>query len=93
MIDAVFRRRRNAYGRLFKLQDGRPVGDSRLVLADLKRFARLPDAPLVRASGSGNADPLATGVMIGRQEVVNRILAHLHLSDAAFFNLKEPIDE
>lgn len=93
MIDRLFRRRRNAYARLFKLEDGKPVGDARTVLADLKRFARLPDAPLVRSPGTGAADPLATGIMIGRQEVVNRILAHLHLTDAAYFNLKEPNDE
>lgn len=88
----LFGRRRNAYRRLFRQAAGTPVGDAAVVLADLRRFARLPDAPLVR-NGAGASDVLATGVMIGRQEAVNRILAHLNLDDAAVFKLRESSDE
>jgi hypothetical protein len=90
---AIFRRRKHAYERLFKLADCAPTGDARTVLADLKRFARLPDAPVARSALSGQTDALATGVMIGRQEVVNRILAHLHIDERAFFNLKDETDD
>ena len=89
----VFARRKHAYARLFKLVDGTPAGDARLVLADLKRFARMPDAPVARSALSGQTDALATGVMIGRQEVVNRILAHLHIDERAYFNLKDETDD
>lgn len=90
LAERLFRRRRNAYRRLFRIEDGAPVGDGRTILADLKRFARLPDAPL--RGGNGATDPILTGVMIGRQEVVNRILAHLTLNEGAFFNLRETDD-
>jgi hypothetical protein len=89
----IFARRKHAYERLFRLTDGAAVGDARTVLADLKRFARLPDAPLARSAVGGQTDALATGVMIGRQEVVNRILAHLHIDERAFFNLRDETDD
>lgn len=100
-IGAVFRRRKHAYERLFRLApgaigeagDGAPTGDARTVLADLRRFARLPDAPIARSTLSGQTDALATGVMIGRQEVVNRILAHLHIDERAIFNLRDETDD
>jgi hypothetical protein len=89
----IFARRKHAYERLFKLIDGAPAGDARTVLADLRRFARLPDAPIARSSVTGQTDALATGVMIGRQEVVNRILAHLHIDERALFNLRDETDD
>jgi hypothetical protein len=92
-IAAAFARRKHAYERLFRLADGAPQGDARAVLADLKRFARMPDAPVARSTVSGQTDALATGVMIGRQEVVNRILAHIHIDERAFFNLKDETDD
>jgi hypothetical protein len=91
MIDGLFRRRRNAYRRLFRTEAGDPVGDARAVLADLKRFAHLPDAPVRGANGQ--TDPILTGIMIGRQEAVNRILAHVHIDEAAFLNLRENTDD
>lgn len=84
-----FARRRQAYQQLF----GDPtVGHGRTVLADLRRFSRLPDAPIVK-DGYGRVDPVASAVLAGRQEVVNRILAQLHISESELFNLKEDPDE
>jgi hypothetical protein len=88
-ISYLFRRRKHAYERLFPHQDNVPQGDVRIVLADLKKFARLPDAPVARSSVTGQTDALATGVMIGRQEVVNRILAFINIDEQAFFNLRD----
>ena len=85
-------RRKHAYQRLFRVQAGPPAGDVRAVLADLKSFARLPDAPIVRAV-SGQVDPLASAVLAGRQEVVNRILAHVHIDERAYFNLREETED
>jgi len=89
----IFARRKHAYERLFKTADGAPAGDARVVLADLRRFARMPDAPVARSGVTGQTDVLATGVMIGRQEVVNRILAHLHIDERALFNLRDETDD
>ncbi len=89
----IFMRRRHAYQRIFRMLDGAPLGDAAIVLADLKRFARLPDAPVARSSLTGATDALATGVLIGRQEAVNRILAHLHVDERAFFNLRDDTDD
>jgi hypothetical protein len=84
--------RKRAYQRLFVTVGGEPIGDTRAVLADLKRFARLGEAPLVVSPITGAVDPVASAVRAGRQEVVQRILAMVHLSDRALFNLKEEAD-
>jgi hypothetical protein len=92
MIGPALLRRKHAYVRLFRMQTDGPTGDVRTVLADLKRFARLPDAPIVR-SVAGQVDPIASAVLAGRQEVVNRILAHVHIDERAYFNLREETDD
>jgi hypothetical protein len=84
----LFARRKHAYERLFRTDEhGAPLGDTATVLADLKRFAGLPNAPI--ATGPVGVDTIATGVRIGRQEVVNRILSYVHVDERAFFNLRE----
>ena len=90
-MSVLFQRKR-AYQRLFATVNGEPVGDARAVLADLKRFARLGEAPLVVSPVSGAVDPVASAVRAGRQEVVQRVLAMIHLNDRAIFNLKEEAD-
>jgi hypothetical protein len=82
-------RRKKAYQGLFG--DG-SHGEGKAVLADLKRFAQLPDAPVVRDL-NGATDPLASARLIGRQEVVNRILAFVHIDDRTLFNLREETDD
>lgn len=73
-------RRRNkrlaaAYRRVF---DG-PAADE--VLADLADFCRAREAPFVPG------DPMATGVLIGRQEAFHRIARYLNLPEDAVWEL------
>ena len=74
-------RRRSFYRATFEQQAGRAV------LADLRRFCRAGESPLVVSNGQ--SDAMATGVAIGRLEVFNRIAHHIHLSDAQLLQLKE----
>lgn len=78
-------RRKRAYQALFG--DGRS-GEARTVLADLRRFCLVPEAPVARTP-DGAVDPLASLRLIGRQEVFNRIRAMVAIDDRALFNLKE----
>lgn len=78
-------RRKRAYQVLFASPE---MGDGKTVLADLKRFCRYPDAPVVK-DANGATDALETGRLIGRQEVFNRIRAMIHLDERTLFNLKE----
>ncbi|MDB5433547.1 MAG: hypothetical protein JWP35_4663 [Caulobacter sp.] len=84
--------RKRAYARLFAMVNGEPQGDAHTVLADLKRFARIGEAPIVVSPMTGAVDPIASAVRAGRQEAVNRILAMIHISDRAVFNLREEPD-
>lgn len=73
-------RRRNrrlaaAYRRVF---DGPAVDD---VLTDLADFCRAREAPFVPG------DPMATGVLIGRQEVFHRVARYLNLPEETVWGL------
>lgn len=81
----VLKRRQN-YRMTFEPQHAQAT------LADLKRFCRGNSSPLM-VSSNGIADPLATGVAIGRQEVYNRIVTMINLNDAKLTNLEEFADE
>ena len=62
------------------------------VLADLRRFSRFGDSPLVVSNGQ--TDEFATAVAIGRQEMFSRIVHMLHLDDSQLLRIKEePQDE
>lgn len=76
-------RRRSYYRDCFNTQSGRAV------LADLRRFARFTESPLVVSTVRQQADPIATAVRIGRQEMFSRILHHLHVDDAQLLNMME----
>lgn len=76
-------RRRGRYREVFKSTSGLAV------LADLKRFTRHGESPLVVSPATQVTDAMATGVRIGRQEVMQRILTHLHIDDRDLQNLKE----
>ena len=78
-------RRRHAYRSTFQNDSGKAV------LADLKRFCRGMEPPLVISNGT--VDTVATGVAIGRQEVWFRIINHLNLDDSDLLKLKEQADE
>ena len=53
------------------------------VLADLRRFCKATSPSFVQG------DPHATSLNEGRREVWNRILAHLHLTEAQVYNIVE----
>ncbi len=76
-------RRRSFYRATFQSDAARHV------LADLRRFCRHGESPLVVSTIRQQADPIATAVQIGRQEVFQRIIAHLHIDDAQLLKLKE----
>jgi hypothetical protein len=80
-------RRRSYYRATFQTDAARHV------LADLRRFCRYGESPLVVSSVRQQADPIATAVQIGRQEVFQRIVAHLHIDDAQLLKLKEEAND
>lgn len=57
------------------------------VLADLRQFAGTD--PLMVSTVRQEVDVHATMVRVGRQQVINRIVQYLHLSDADLEKLKE----
>lgn len=69
------RRLSAAYRRVF----GAPSAE--VVLADLGDFCRARQAPFVAG------DAVATGILIGRQEVFHRIARYLNLSEAEVWAL------
>lgn len=77
---ARLQKTQNAYRRLFVLSDGEPLGDVATVLKDLGRFCKITEAAVVTSPVTGTVDPIATGVLLGRQEVYARIEAMLHMS-------------
>ncbi|MCX4154990.1 MULTISPECIES: Bbp19 family protein [Paraburkholderia] len=76
-------RRRSFYRATFESQAGRAV------LADLRRFARFTESPLVVSTVRQQVDPFATAVKIGRQEMFQRIIHHLHVDDAQLIKMME----
>jgi hypothetical protein len=88
MIERLFRRKR-AYQRLFPFEGGRFTGDAGVVLADLARFCRVNDPPIVRNPVTGAVDPIASAVLAGRQEAFNRIRAQVLMDQSTLFNLKD----
>ena len=76
LLDRARNRRLSAaYRRVF----GAPEADA--VLADLGDFCRARTAPFVAG------DAMATGVLIGRQEVFHRIARYLNLSEREVWEL------
>ncbi|KAF7958218.1 hypothetical protein AWV80_01215 [Cupriavidus sp. UYMU48A] len=86
LLDRILRRR-SFYRATFNTDAGRKV------LADLRRFCRYGESPLVVSTIRQQADPIATAVQIGRQEAFQRIIAHLHIDDAQLLKLKEEAEE
>lgn len=64
-------KRRGAYARLFDRSND-PLGDKAVVLDDLMKFCRFGESVY-------HADQRMTDVLIGRQEVLHRILDHANL--------------
>ena len=82
---AIYRSR--AYKRLFlNPQSNELTDDGRIVLAHLKRFAKLGKPP---ASPGAQVDMFQVGRMVGRQETVQMIVEALHLDERTLTNLQE----
>jgi hypothetical protein len=77
MLRDFLSRRRQAYARIFN-RDNDPLGDRAIVLDDLMKFCRF---------GESVFDPnqRKTDVLIGRQEVLHRILDHAGLDLETLF--------
>lgn len=82
LIDRILLRRSH-YRSAFQTESGRKV------LADLRRFCGYGASPLQVSAIRQETDVSATMVKIGRQEVFQRIIAHLGLDDADLIRLKE----
>lgn len=80
-------KKRSRYRATFENDHGKAV------LADLRRFCGYGDSPLVTSQVRQQVDTHATAVKIGRAEVFARILAHLHMDDAALQKMKDYIDD
>lgn len=81
-VERVLRRRSR-----FRATFQTPAGQK--TLADIRRFTRFGESPLVVSLVRQQVDPIATAVRIGRQEVFQHILAHLHIDDAQLLKMKE----
>lgn len=80
-------KRRSHYRAAFQTESGKQV------LADLARFCKYQQSPLVVSIVRQQVDPIATAVNIGRQEVLQRIQSFLHIDDATLLRLKDQADE
>jgi hypothetical protein len=79
--------RSRAYKRLFLApQSNELTDDGRIVMAHLKRFAKLGKPP---AAPGSQADMFQVGRMVGRQETVQMIVEALHLDERTLTNLQE----
>lgn len=82
---AIYRSR--AYKRLFlNPQSNELTDDGRIVMAHLKRFAKLGKPP---ATPGAQVDMFQVGRMVGRQETVQMIVEALHLDERTLTNLQE----
>ena len=77
-------RKRSHYRQVFK-----PSASTEAVLADLRRFTGYGESPAVVSAVRQQVDPVATGIRIGRAEVMARIVQMLNIDDAQLLRLKE----
>lgn len=84
---ALYRSR--AYKRIFLSPQSNDLSeDGQIVLAHLKRFAKLGKPP---ASIGAQVDMFQIGRMVGRQETVQLIVEALHLNEKTLTNLQEDL--
>lgn len=81
--------RRKAYRRCFLGEDGKLTPDAEAVMADLARFCRLNRSTTVVSMITQQTDVPASFQAEGRREVIQRILAHLHVDDADLVRITE----
>lgn len=75
-------RKRTAYRRCFFDDDNRLTLHGQAVMADLAKFCRAQQSTAVVSPVSRAVDIHASMLAEGRREVFNRIIGHLHISDA-----------
>lgn len=85
----IFRKQR-AYKKIFLNESGDLNEESKVVLADLKKFCRADSSTIM---GQGKIDPMAMAILEGRREVWLRINHYLHLQESVTINLSEVNDE
>ena len=91
MKDVIRRlqRRKGAYRACFLGENGQPTVSGERALADLRRFCRGGQSPVVVSPVSRVVDPYASAVAAGRQEVYQYLLRQLYLSDDFVTRLEE----
>lgn len=77
-------KRRQAYRAVFNQENA----NTQIVLNDLRRFCRGTSTP-AHVDNNGRLDPNMSFILVGRQEVWNRIAQNLHLSDADIARMVE----
>jgi hypothetical protein len=75
-------RKRTAYRQCFFDDNNQLTQAGRTVFADLAKFCRAQQSTAIVSPISRTVDIHASMLAVGRLEVYNRILAHLHISDA-----------
>lgn len=81
-------RRRDSYRRVFLDDRGDLSPDSKIVMADLKRFCCASKAT-IRLDQQGKVDPYAMAVAEGRREVWNRVNSYLFIDEKVVQTLNE----
>lgn len=77
IVGRLFARRSQAYSRVFDTTDD-PLGDRRYVLDDLMRFAHFGESVY-------QPDQRKTDILIGRQEMLHRILDYSRLDAVTLY--------
>ena len=93
MLEYVRRVRglREAFRRCF-MQEGKPTDDGKAVLKELRRFC-CGNAATIKSGMDGRIDPYASIAAAARQEVYQRIVTLLYISDADLNRLENQTDE
>lgn len=85
-------KRRQAYHKLFMGDGGKLKPEAEIVLADLTRFCRLYRSITMISQTTQQTDVPASFQAEGRREVLLRMLAHLHVTDAELIRASGVID-
>lgn len=82
-IQQVFQRKRWAYIRTFLGANGKPNPEAAIVLADLRRLARIDSGGIVVSPISRTVDPYASIYRAGLRDMYLRISNFIGLDEAA----------
>lgn len=85
--------RSRAYRACFLDDHDQLTREAEIVLADMARFCRAHSPCACVSPATGQIDPYATHVAVGRQEVFQRLQKYLRLDEHVLLNLKEESSE